>query len=332
MIIGFFLSYGSFSPTNGIVSQAFTWKKGLEELGHEVVLINSWDKYDWKTIDAFLFYGFSVYSCEFIDILSKVNPNIYVAPILDPDYRVNTLKLYSHWGSCKLRLTNPFYCFRKIKNKIKGVLARSEFEKKYLVDGFGFKDERCTVIPLSCGMDNNEIDLNKKENFCLHISLLCDHRKNVKRLIEASKKYKFQLILAGKLRNEEEKKLLDSWINGAKNITYLGYISEEEKINLYRKAKVFALPSLNEGVGIVALEAASYGCDIVITKLGGPHEYYGNMAKIINPYESDEIGRSVCEFLNGETYQPDLSVYIKQNYSLDTISKKLIATLQQYDN
>lgn len=328
MIIGFFLAHGSFSPTNGVVSQALTWKKGLEDLGHKVVLINSWDKYDWKQIDAYIIFGFSVYSCEFISVLSKVNKNIYVAPILDPDYSVGILKLYSRWGSNKLRLTNPFYSFRKIKNNIKGVLVRSEFEKKYLVKGFGFKEEQCTVVPLSCGVERSRIDLDSKENFCLHISLLCDKRKNVKRLIEAAKRYKFQLVLAGKLRNDEEKKLLYSWIDGAENIKYLGYISEEEKINLYRKAKVFALPSTNEGVGIVALEAAAYGCDIVVTKLGGPHEYYNNMAKIIDPYNSDEIGRSVCEFMKGDTYQPKLADYIHQNYSLDAISNKLISALK----
>ena len=78
MIIGFVLAHSSFSPTNGVVSQALTWKNGLEELGHKVVLINPWDKYDWRKIDAYIIYGFSVYSCEFISILSTVNKNIYV--------------------------------------------------------------------------------------------------------------------------------------------------------------------------------------------------------------------------------------------------------------
>lgn len=328
MIIGFFLAYGTFSPTNGIASQAFTWKEGLENLGHQVILINMWEKYDWKQFDAVLFYGFSVYSCEFINLLSKVNTNIFVAPILDPDYRVELLKLYSYWGCSKLRLTNPYYSFRKIKDKIKAVLVRSDFEKKYLVKGFGFKEEQCRVVPLSFGIQSSFGEVCEKENFCLHISLLCDQRKNVKRLIEASKKYHFSLILGGKLRNDEEEKLLYSWIDGADNIKYLGYLSDEEKLNLYKKARVFALPSLNEGVGIVALEAAALGCDIVITKLGGPHEYYVNMAKVVDPYNMDDIGKAVCELLNGETFQPQLANFVTNSYSLDTVSKKLISTLQ----
>lgn len=326
MKIAFILSYGGFAPTNGIVSQGLTWKKGLEDLGHEVNLINMWDKNDWKSFDAILFFGFNVYACEFINIVSKVNSNIIVAPILDPDYSITTLKIYSYWGSHKLRLTNPFYSLRGVKDKIKTVLVRSEFEKKYMVEGFGFPAEKCKIVRLSCGINPPDI-LPQKEPFCLHISLLCDKRKNVKRLIEAAKKYQFRLVLAGKLRNKEEGQLLNSWIGNADNIEYYGFISEDEKMDLYSRAKVFALPSTNEGVGIVALEAAAMGCDIVITKLGGPHEYYENKAKIVDPYNVDEIGQAIKYFIDGKTYQPDLKYFILQNYSLQKNSQILASII-----
>jgi glycosyltransferase involved in cell wall biosynthesis len=140
-------------------------------------------------------------------------------------------------------------------------------------------------------------------------------------------KYQFKLVLAGNLRNEQERKQLDSWINGASNIEYKGFVTEEEKLDLYARAKVFALPSTNEGVGIVALEAAAYGCDIVITSLGGPHEYYADMAKVVNPYSMDEIGVAVKDLLGGCSYQPMLSEYIDYKYSLMAISKELESVL-----
>lgn len=327
MKIAFILSYGSFTPTNGIVSQGLTWKKGLESLGHEVILINMWDKNDWKSFDGILFFGFNVYACEFINVVSKVNSNIIVAPILDPDYSINSLRIYTHWGSHKLRLTNPFYSLRSVKNKIKTVLVRSEFEKKYMVEGFGFPADKCKIVCLSCGITPPDT-LPQKEPFCLHISLLCDKRKNVKRLIDAAKKYHFHLVLAGKLRNQEEQQLLHSWIGNADNIEYRGFISEEEKMDLYSRAKVFALPSTNEGVGIVALEAAAMGCDIVITKLGGPHEYYEDQAKIVNPYNIDEIGQAVKYFIDGNTYQPGLAKFVNSEYSQKNISLLLAQAIQ----
>jgi glycosyltransferase involved in cell wall biosynthesis len=67
----------------------------------------------------------------------------------------------------------------------------------------------------------------------------------------------------------------------------------------------------------------------VVTSLGGPHEYYADMAKVVNPYNVDEIGRAVHDFLDGDTFQPALSEYVDKNYSLEKISKKLESTLSK---
>ena len=64
--------------------------------------------------------------------------------------------------------------------------------------------------------------------------------------------------------------LLKQEIGDYSDIKILGFISEEKKMELYSKAKVFALPSICEGVGIVAVDAAYCGCDIVITNDGCP--------------------------------------------------------------
>lgn len=323
MKIAFILAHAVFAQTNGVVSQGLTWKKGLEALGHEVTLANMWDKNNWASFDALIIFCFNVNACQFIQLVYTVNKNIIIVPILDPNYSICALKIYSHWGNHKLRLTNPFHSLRGVKEKIKTVLVRSEFEKKYMIKGFGFSADKCKIVRLSCGITPPDI-LPPKEPFCLHISLLCDKRKNVKRLIDAAKKYNFRLVLAGKLRNQEEQQLLNSWIGNADNVEYRGFISEEEKMKLYSRAKVFALPSTNEGVGIVALEAAAMGCDIVITKLGGPHEYYKDKAKIVDPYNVDEIGQAVKYFIDGNTFQPELKKSILQNYSNESISRALL--------
>lgn len=315
--IGYRLSEG-----NGVISQALTWKRGLEALGHEVTLCNSFDYYPLEQYDAIQIFGFNENTTDFVIALSRKNRNIYIAPILDPDYGIWKARMMSHYGSHRLRLSSRYSALRDSNQYIKGMLVRSEFEKSYIVKAFGYAPERCHIVKLPSGI-TPQYPFHQKENFCLHISLLCDERKNVKRLIDASVKYDFQLVLAGGLRNEEERQRLSSWIEGKNNVSFLGWISEDQKRDLYHRARVFALPSINEGVGIVALEAACYGADIVMTNIGGPQEYYSNLATIINPYNVDEIGRSVKEFLTGKSYQPDLSKYINDNFSLKAISKKL---------
>lgn len=326
MNIAFILTAPRIVPTDGVVSQAMTWKKGLENLGHTVKLINMWEKNDWKEFSAIILFGFNDYLKDIVNWLYPINPNLIVAPILDPNYSLTILKCYSLWGCNKLRLSNSYHSLRTIKNKIKLFLVRSKFEQKFVSGAFGIDKSKCAIVPLSYNLAPQQTS-KEREPFCLHISLLCDSRKNVKRLIDASEKYNFKLVLCGMLRSDKEKELLLSWINGKKNVIYKGFVTKEEMIDLYSKAKVFALPSIYEGVGIVALDAAAMGCDIVITKLGGPKEYYHGKAIEVDPYNTDEIGIAVKELIEGKTFQPELSKLIHEKYSTATLSELLSQTI-----
>ena len=85
---------------------------------------------------------------------------------------------------------------------------------------------------------------------------------------------------------------------------------------MYNRAKVFALPSINEGVGLVALEAAVCGCNIVLTKLGGTKEYYPNeLVRLVDPYNVDEIGQAIVDSMNDNSKQPFLRDKIVKNYN-----------------
>jgi glycosyltransferase involved in cell wall biosynthesis len=150
-------------------------------------------------------------------------------------------------------------------------------------------------------------------------------RKNVPRLIEAAKKYGFQLKLVGNTGNANSKDNLLSLIGNATNIEVLGFVSDEELCSLYNRAKVFALPSLNEGVGLVALEAAMHGCNIVITNLGGPKEYYpSGMAQLVDPYNMDDIGLAILRAMDDNTTQPKLRNHLEKTYNVSSCTDLLI--------
>lgn len=143
------------------------------------------------------------------------------------------------------------------------------------------------------------------------------------RLIQAARKYKFELVLAGTKGSDKDFAPLEDAIGNAKNITVLGRISEEKKKELYIRAKVFALPSVSEGVGIVALDAAHYGCDVVMTNFGGPKEYYNGMAEIVDPYDVDSIGKAIVKLMS-ISHQPQLKEYVDKEFSSDRIAEKLV--------
>ena len=75
---------------------------------------------------------------------------------------------------------------------------------------------------------------------------------------------------------------------------------------------------------MVALEAASNGAEIVLTNDGGPKYYLAGHAEIVNPYSVDEIGLAVKKLLDNNVYQPELLQYMKDNFSPEACSKKML--------
>lgn len=314
-----------FAKFNGIKVQAETWAEELKNKNIDVVKINPWEYNDLASFDVI--HIFSCF-CGLLDLVKYVfskNKNIVISPIIDSNKNILLYKIASYVSFSKLNLESYYSEIRKCVPYVKTWLVRSQFESSYLSKCYGVPLEKIDNVPLSFRTEQINYYPNK-EKFCLHVSLLTDERKNVGRLIDAAIKFKFKLILAGGIRNDHDFKKIKNKIETNNNITYLGRVSDEDLVELYKRAKVFALPSIYEGVGMVAVEAASFGCDIVVTNIGGPKEYYSDMAYNVDPYDIDSIGNSVIKALEDSTNQPRLQKYVIQNFNLSHCVDLLIKT------
>jgi glycosyltransferase involved in cell wall biosynthesis len=56
------------------------------------------------------------------------------------------------------------------------------------------------------------------------------------------------------------------------DVTFYGYIPDEEKIPLYSRAHLFASASVKEGFGIVVIEAGAHGTPAVVYNVDGFNE------------------------------------------------------------
>ncbi len=309
---------------DGSKMQAEIWLKELGRKGHHVERINPWGHYDWKRFDIIHVFGFGLWNYDMIHWGSGLNPNFVFSPIIDTNTPIWEYRLATYFGCDRLRLFSQNYALRKLKNDIKLFFARSEHEAKYLREGYGISQDKIALVPLSY----RDIDYHpeiQKEPFCLFAGTMTQPRKNVPRLIEAAKKYKFQLKLVGNTGNTESEAYLQSLINNYPNIEILGFVSDKELVSLYNRAKVFALPSINEGVGLVALEAAMHGCDIVITNIGGPKEYYpSEMVQLVNPYDTDDIGQAVLKAMEDSSSQPKLRNLLEKSFNVSYCTDLLI--------
>ena len=314
---------------DGSKMQAEIWAKELERKGHTVDRINPWEHYDWKNYDVVHVFGFGLWNYDIIHWGSGINQNFVFSPIIDTNTPMWKYKLATHFGCKKLRLFSQNYALRQLKQDIKLFFARTEYEADYLRQGYGISEDKIAIVPLSY----REINYNpsiEKEPFCLFTGTMTQPRKNVPRLIEAAKKYGFNLKLVGNKGNAESEAKLRAQIGDANNIEILGFVSDEELNLLYNRAKVFALPSINEGVGLAALEAAICGCNIVITNLGGPKEYYEKeSAELVNPYDVDDIGKAILRALENHHAQPQLRNTLINKYNVSTCVDKLVTYYQQ---
>lgn len=118
----------------------------------------------------------------------------------------------------------------------------------------------------------------EKDDYILYCSATIAPAKGLHDLIEAFgtsglPRMGIKLIVLGNM-DEKYKPTIDRLIYRNKLedcIFFRGGVSDTRPF--FSKAKAFVLPSLNEGLGRVVVEAMMYGCPVIARKAGGPTEY-----------------------------------------------------------
>lgn len=77
----------------------------------------------------------------------------------------------------------------------------------------------------------------------------------------------------------------------ADSAVFPGYVSESEKLDYYRLADVFVMPSRLEGFGYVFLEALAAGVPVIASKIDGSREAVknGELGALVDPSNPEEL-------------------------------------------
>jgi glycosyltransferase involved in cell wall biosynthesis len=118
----------------------------------------------------------------------------------------------------------------------------------------------------------------------------------------------FELVLAGdKDANYPE---IESQVMGIKNhdrIKAVGRVSDEDLNLLYNAAQLFVLPSLIEGFGLTALEAAACGTPIVCSDIATLREIMGQGAEYFDPNNIENMTDVLFSLLKDEKRLEELA-------------------------
>ena len=90
------------------------------------------------------------------------------------------------------------------------------------------------------------------------------------------------------------------------DIKILGYVSEQQKAELYQKARAFVWPSFYEGFGFPPLEAMSNGCPVITSLSSASSEICGGAAILVDPYKINEIAEGVSLVLSDKSLREKL--------------------------
>lgn len=183
-----------------------------------------------------------------------------------------------------------------LKNS-KHIIAVSKTTKKDIVHEYGIPDEKISVIyngytnPIHAPAPHKH---KVQHPYFLYIGTV-QPRKNLTTLITAFTKFyethkEYQLIIAGKkgwlyesIFEHVEK------LEMKQSILFPGFVSDEEKDDLYKNASAFILPSLYEGFGIPILEAMAHGCPVVSSFSSSLPEIGGEACLYFDPRNSDDL-------------------------------------------
>ena len=85
-------------------------------------------------------------------------------------------------------------------------------------------------------------------------------------------------------------------------VTFLGAVSESEKFALYDACDVFAMPSAEEGFGLVYAEAGAFGKPVVGCDVMGVPEAvaHGETGLLVPPADVDAVGGAILRLLRDE--------------------------------
>lgn len=176
------------------------------------------------------------------------------------------------------------------------VIAVSAFTAGQVHELLGVEKNRIRVVPHGVHPPDHVPDDAARENLVLHVGAL-QKRKNVSRLVEAFERMPddWRLVLAGGSGYGIEEIFARIERSPARGrIEIAGYVPPEALERLYRRARIFAFPSLDEGFGIPILEAMTHGLPVVASSRPALEEAGGGAALLVNPLDTDELAGALC--------------------------------------
>ena len=224
-----------------------------------------------------------------------------------------------------------------IVKSVDWLLPNSQMEMDALNDRLGLSLKNYTVV-------NNAIDslmydeiisdyrVSRKQDLITFVARI-DPRKNQLNFLKAMMDTDYRIRFIGNVFPQ-----FQSYYDELKgialergNVEFISHLSQEDLFKHTMEAKVNVLTSWIETPGLVSLEAAYAGCNIVVSDKGSVRDYFKDYAFYCMPDNLESIKKATIEAMESEA-SSDLRDLIKQDYSWSTTAEQTLNGYQSVLN
>ncbi len=165
-------------------------------------------------------------------------------------------------------------------------------------------------------------------------------RKGLTYLIQAAQQLvktrpdtQFVIVGDGPLKAQ----LIDSLIASKllDNFTFMSKLTDDELSTMYRCSDIFVLPSIQEGQGIVLLEALASGKPAVAFDIGGVNEVIinGKNGLLVSNRNSEDLAEALLQLLDNSELRQKMGhagrQFVEKNFTWDICTQKMLKIYQE---
>ncbi|MBO4494948.1 MAG: glycosyltransferase family 4 protein [Clostridiales bacterium] len=306
----------------------------MQHLKERGVKIIEYGKEVYRSSGVFAYFRF------IRDILRKEQPELFWEPnILVP------ISLSGFHGKTVITIhdmfpvTMPQYFGAKYSTYFKFMLKRTlRRTDLILYNSYETKNETEQFFPRAKDVENHVLYIivpkvsyegeTSDDGYFLYVGNV-EKRKGVDILLSAYKKYAEKggtkkLVIAGKKRGEADVDAALHELTGKypQQFTYKGYVTDEEKNELYAHAGTVLFQSRAEGFGLCVLEAMHFGKKVLASDLSIFREIVGD---VVNYFPLAGGAEALAEAMTKEFAEPDLGKYeeVMSRYYPETLVPRL---------
>jgi glycosyltransferase involved in cell wall biosynthesis len=187
------------------------------------------------------------------------------------------------------------------------IIAVSQFTADQVHELLKVERNRIRVIPH--GVVRMPLSSAPRERLILFVGAI-QKRKNVLALVQAFEQVAqgWKLVLAGSLGFGAED-IVEGIARSPRrsDIELPGYVPRDKLDELYRRAAIFAFPSLDEGFGIPVIEAMASGVPVLTSDGSALREIATGAALLVDPRDAQSIAANLKSLTDDEHLRQELA-------------------------